>query len=314
MGRKGNFLLKKDLREFGPKVPLTKLPGRLRLSERACFLLMMRLGVHCSIRKGYLQALQEAQSLSCTAMQMFSYRRHREPDPVELEAFRSALVESGIELFIHARYLPALVSEEEKDRLHSEELLVRELRLAKALGSSFLVVHAGAYFPGSSWGKGAGLFVRTCAGALEKAACGVSLVLENVPGGGRRMGGSLEELSRLGELLEKKGHPLFFCLDSAHAWAFGYPIDSEKGMKEFLDLSLRVLGREKIRLFHLNDSLAERRSFRENHCHWGEGKLGSEGLKLLLRSGSFPHSSFILETPKGEEEDRRNMEWVRGLC
>lgn len=273
----------------------------------------MKLGVHCSIRKGYLQALQEAQSLSCGAMQMFSYRRHREPDPAELEAFRAALAKTEIELFIHARYLPALVSEEESGRLHSEELLIRELRLAKALGSSFLVVHAGAYFPGSSWEKGAGLFVRTCSGALEKARSGVSLVLENVPGGGRRMGGSLEELSRLGELMEKNGHGLFFCLDSAHAWAFGYELDSKKGMIDFLEKASGLLGREKVRLFHLNDSLAELRSFRENHCHWGEGKLGSEGLKLLLRSGMFPRAAFILETPKGAEEDRRNMDWVRGL-
>jgi len=162
----------------------------------------MIIGIHCGVRDGYLEALRRALSLGCEAMQMFAYPRHRDPSDQELAAFREAFSRSGLKrLVLHVRYLPSLASEDPARRGRSARLLARELSLARALGGDWLVLHLGAYSPGSDPERGMRLFADGVRAAFEESGAGVPLLVENIPGGGRRMGGSLEELARFLELL-----------------------------------------------------------------------------------------------------------------
>jgi deoxyribonuclease-4 len=115
----------------------------------------------------------------------------------------------------------------------------------------------------------------------------------------------LEELAALG------GHVEGFCLDTAHAWAAGYELATAEGMLKFLSKAHRLLGSERVRAFHLNDSGALLGSNREHHASWGTGRLGSEGLKALLDRPEYAGALGILETPRGEDE--RNLAFVRRL-
>src|SRR5438270_793127 len=156
----------------------------------------MFLGIHCSVRGGYVAAVEEARVLGLSAMQMLPYRRHHVPDQSDFAAFRSARRGAGIErLLVHSRYLPALATTDEPRRRNSVEHLKRELAMAAALEADAYVLHIGAYAPGSSFDEAARLFARGLAEA--RSAARLPLYIENVPGGGRRIGGTPEELRAL---------------------------------------------------------------------------------------------------------------------
>jgi deoxyribonuclease-4 len=264
----------------------------------------MLLGVHCDVRGGYLEALRRAEALGCDAMQMLPYRRHHEPAPEEFAAFRRAFSGSRVRrLVLHARYAPFLASEDAAKRLRSVGHLSRELRFARSLGAGWLVMHLGAYSPGATPARGLELLAD---GVWEAFGGGPTLLIENVPGGGRRMGGSLEELAGALRLLEDRGVDARACIDTAHAWSYGYEIDSRDSMALFLESAHRVLGAD-IPVFHVNDSGAGRGSRREDHARWGHGRIGSEALRELLEREA--RAVAILEAPRGTDEE--NLAFVR---
>lgn len=275
----------------------------------------MIIGVHSSVARGYARALEEARALGCRALQILPYPRHHDPGDEELSAFRAERALLGLRaLLIHSRFVPSLASSDAGRRERSTRHLSRELRLAEGLGGDAFVLHAGAYSPGSSAVEGTRLFADSATRAARQADWKGPLLLENVAGGGRRMGGTLEELARLQDALGAGARSLGVCLDTAHAWAAGYDLSSAEGALKFLARAHRLLGRDSVRAFHINDTRALIFSHRENHEHLGRGRLGLEGLKALLDREEFALTPGILETPKeGLEADRRNLALARSL-
>lgn len=275
----------------------------------------MILGVHASVRRGLTVSLDEARALNCDALQILPYPRGHAPEAEELAAFRAARAALGLRLLlVHSRFVPSLASADEARRQRSISHLARELSLCAGLGGDAYVLHAGAYSPDASPEDGVRLFADSVRrGALSAGFAGV-LLLENVPGGGRRLGGTLEELARLRDALGPGGPPTGFCLDTAHAWAAGYDLSSAEGALRFVARAHRLLGADAVRAFHLNDSRALLGSHREHHWHWGRGRLGLEGLKVLLQREEFFEVPGILETPKEPDADEANLALVRGLA
>lgn len=186
--------------------------------------------------------------------------------------------------------------------------------MTKLLGANAYVIHGGAYSVDSSLESGVQLFAQSVIMAVEQSSCRIPLLLENVPGGGRRMGGSLEELARLHDALKPALPNIGVCLDTAHAYASGYDCSTIEGALNFVVHAQRLLGRDAVQAFHLNDTRALLGSNRENHEYWGEGRLGSEGLRALLQREEFAATPGILETPQqGHERDAASLAWVRRL-
>lgn len=271
----------------------------------------MILGVHASVRSGFSPALETAASLGLRALQILPYRRHHDPTPDELSAVRTAVKERGWRLLVHTRFVPFLGSRDDRRHRHSVELLRREWRLARELGGEGLVLHAGAFAPGEDSRRGLARVGEGVLKAFEPGLESVPVLLENVPGGGRRLGGPLEELAELAAMLDRRRVPVGFCLDTAHAWAQGYDLSTAEAAWRFVALANRLLGAERVKAFHLNDSRALLGSHREHHWHWGKGYLGLEGLKALLGRPEFADAIGILETPYGA--DRENVAAVRAL-
>ncbi|MBI5201694.1 MAG: deoxyribonuclease IV [Elusimicrobia bacterium] len=271
----------------------------------------MILGLHASIRAGYHAALETAKAHGVKALQIFGYRRHHEPSPEELAEFRNGAGALGLRVLAHTRFVPFLGSRDLGRHEHSVKLLRRELSLAAALGTEGLVLHAGAYAVGEDAKKGIARVAEGVLRSLDAGGAPVPVILENVPGGGRRLGGPLEELAELAALLDRRNVPVGFCLDTAHAWAQGYDLSTAEAVWKFTAKVNRVLGVERVKAFHLNDSRAKVGSHREHHWHWGQGYLGLEGLKALLARSDFAGALGILETPYGA--DRENLETVRAL-
>lgn len=271
----------------------------------------MVLGVHSSIRLGYDRAILEAKALGCKALQIFCYRRHHvDPAAEELAAFREGIEGLGVRLIVHVRYLPSLASSDAKRREHSAVWLARELRISSAISAESLIIHAGAFSEDSSAKDGMRLFVEGAVLARDMARTELPLLVENVPGGGRRMCGTLEEMRDLGGLLERERFSVGYCLDTAHAYAHGYEIGSAEGMAGFLDSANLILGKERVRAFHVNETQAEPGSHREHHWHWGDGRVGLDGLRHLLSRPDLANAVGIIETPKGER-NAENYHFVR---
>ena len=183
-----------------------------------------------------------------------------------------------------------------------------------ALGGDSYVIHGGAYSEDSSLDEGVKLFAQSVIMAVQQSACRTPLLLENVPGGGRRMGGSLEDLARLQDALKPSLPDIGVCLDTAHAYAAGYDCSTAEGVFKLLARAHRLLGFDAVKAFHLNDTRSLLGSHRENHEHWGKGRLGSEGLQALLHRTEFSETPGILEMPPGGlDQDAASLERVRRL-
>lgn len=275
----------------------------------------MILGLHCSVREGYGAALRQAVRAGCAVVQVLPYRRHEEDNAADREQFKALWPQTSCRRVIaHSRFVPSLASADPTRRENSRLLLERELRYSMEIGADAYVLHAGAFSPESSRSEGLGFFADSVSQAAVAAGTGLPVIVENVPGGGRRLGGTLEDLAELLEKLAGAGVPAGICLDTAHAWAAGYDLASAEGMLRFLSRVHRLLGASNVRAFHLNDSRALLGSHREHHDHWGEGYLGAEGLKVLMDRPEYESVPGILETPPGELEDRRNLEFVGRLA
>jgi deoxyribonuclease-4 len=277
----------------------------------------MILGVHCPVSAGFEGALCHARVLGCEAMQIFPYKRRAIHPSAELAQFRTSREQGPVRrLLAHSRFTPCLASRDKERRRRSIELLDRELRLSAALGAEALIVHAGAYSEDSSRQEGLRLAAASVLEALDRGGSGLPVIFENVPGGGRRLGAALHDLAELLEPMQRAGKPCGVCVDTAHAWAAGFDLASAEGMLRFLSRLHRVVGARSVLAFHLNDTRALLGSQRESHVPWGEGFLGTEGLRVLLARPEYAYRPGILELPAAGDlgSALASLSFVRALC
>lgn len=275
----------------------------------------MRLGVHVRVSGGYAAAIAYARRVGCTAIQIFSSNpRSYRTMPVDRQAlasFEQLRREAGIDpCAIHTPYLINLASDDSKIAQGSLRLLEHDLEAAAAGGIELVNTHLGSY---GSRDREEG-FVAACRlleRALSKIEPGVRLVLENSAGAGSLCGGTLEELGRFVTTID---HPqLGVCLDTAHAWAAGYRIDSERGVDAFLNEAAERIGLDRVHLFHFNDTQIPLGGNRDRHWHIGDGLIGVEGFRALAARPELRGKTAILETPGEEADDVRNMQTIRTI-
>lgn len=275
----------------------------------------MRIGLHVRVAQGYAKAVQRAAAAGCSAMQVFSSNprsyRPASVDEAALDNFALLRREAGIDpCAIHTPYLINLASDDPKIYAGSLRLLEADLAVAARGGMRLVNTHLGSY---GTRDRKAG-FAAVC-GALERAldgvAPGVYLVLENSAGAGNLAGGTVEEL---GDFVRAVGHPqLGVCLDTAHAWAAGYEIDSKPGVDRFIALAAEKIGIDRVRMFHFNDTEVPLGASRDRHWHIGEGRIGFEGFRALLGHPELCGKTAILETPGNDEDDLRNVQTLRAI-
>lgn len=143
---------------------------------------------------------------------------------------------------------------------------------------------------------------------------GVELLLENTAGAGTSLGGSFITIGKILQSLGP-GVPLGVCLDTAHAWAYGYDLAGPAGLQDTMAEIGRHFGREKIKVVHFNDSSTPRGSRRDRHAHLGEGLIGTAGLKGFLHYPWPEEMPVILETPEaGTDWDAINLSHLRSYA
>jgi deoxyribonuclease-4 len=278
----------------------------------------MRLGFHISISDGFVEAARKARSLGCRTMQIFTrnprgWAAPRAIDRDDAATFRAHLDRYGIDpLVVHMPYLPNFASPDESLFERSVTALTAELARAEQLGASYLVLHVGHRGRASEEEA----FARVAA-AINRACRTVSgapmVLLENTAGQGTEIGSRFSHLARIMPMVEDQEH-IGLCLDTAHAWGAGYELATADGLDETLEEFNRLLGRDRLRLVHLNDAKAARGAGVDRHEHIGRGLIGSAGIRLLLNHPQLSSLPFIMETPKkSEQDDRNNMKAVKAL-
>jgi len=259
--------------------------------------------------------LDRAKDLECDTLQFFTRNprgwRYVSLDPKEVEAFRFKACEMDLyPLVVHMPYLPNLASDDGLLYQKSLESLKVELERCRLLGVDYLVTHVG-----KTKGKGRKKGMERVAQALMEVLelSGPLILLENTAGQGSELGFRVEELGDIVSMVGE-GPRLGICIDTAHAFQAGYPIHTPDGLEGFLDEVSQWVGLERLRLLHLNDSRTPLGSRVDRHWHIGEGYIGLEGLKGIIRHPVLRDLPAIMETPWSPQWDKRNMARVRALA
>lgn len=277
----------------------------------------MRLGVHVSIAGRLSQAVERAEALGCTAMQIFS-RSPRgwaapDMDASEVKRFRELRDKADIRpLAVHASYLINLASSQPSLFERSVAALAQELDRADLLGAEYLVVHVGSC-GGESPETGVGRVVKALQQLWSGGSWSTPLLLENTAGEQGDVGSRLEELS---EILNGLGGPdePGVCLDTCHLFAAGYDIRTKSGVEAVARAVRETLGTDRVRLIHANDSRKGLGCRVDRHQHIGQGGIGLEGFRAWVNHPAFRDIPMILETPKDSPTaDPQNLEKIWSL-
>ena len=283
-----------------------------------------RIGAHLPLGDGMVRAADRAAVIGASALQVFSDNPaawHRRPSlPRELPAFRERLATHGIApLVIHAPYLVNLAGPEGESRSRSIDVLAHELRVAQAYGARYLNVHVGSH-RGEGADGGIRRFADGAAEALAMArdeAPDVVLAIENGSGTGFGLGTTVQQLAAIDAALAANGvdaDRTGFCVDTAHLWGAGYPIDTADGVDATLASVHALLGLGRVSLVHLNDSRSELASHRDRHEHIGAGRSGGPALGRILTHPGLAHAAYLRETPGMDDGyDAINLARARDL-
>lgn len=283
---------------------------------------MRRLGAHISISGGIWKALERGRALGCDTVQIFTKNarswRAKALTEEEIEEFLKVKESTGIDPVVaHDTYLINLASPKEDVYSRSIEALWEELKRASALRIPYLVMHPGAHL-GSGEEEGLYRIARAINLIHQRGPdLGVMILLEITAGQESSLGCSFEQLARIVEMLEEDQR-VGICFDTCHAFAAGYDLSSEEGYQKTFEELDDVLGLERLKVIHLNDSKAPCGSRIDRHEHIGRGEIGLEAFRRLLNDERFADLPFIIETPKGktsegEDWDRVNLSTLRSL-
>ena len=142
----------------------------------------------------------------------------------------------------------------------------------------------------------------------------MQLLLENTFGSGNLIGSDLKEI---GEVIRRAGEPehLGVCFDTCHAWAAGYRLDNYTSWRETLAVFDDVIGLDRLKVLHINDSKTVFNSKRDRHAHLGEGSIGLEGFRAMLQMPELVNLPGLLETPdEGDYQGyRRDLDLLKRL-
>jgi len=284
-----------------------------------------RLGIHLPLGGGLFKAAKRAGEIGARTVQVFvdnptAWRRRAAP-PKHLAEFADRLVALDIQpVAVHAAYLVNLAGPDEGYRDASIRILAADMRAAVGYGATLVNVHTGSHRD-TSVEVGIARIAEAVAQVFEAAgddAGEVRLALENSSGGGHSIGVTIDELVAIADAAAALGIPkarLGFCLDTAHAWGAGVPIDEPDGVDAWLAEVDAKVGLDRLVMVHRNDSRSERGDRQDRHEHVGARRIGARGLGHLLRHPTMAGRPFISETPGMDVGyDATNLARARALA
>ncbi len=277
----------------------------------------MRIGAHVSSAGGPATVFECAKAIGAEAIQLFisAPQQWRPPSVTDeqVASFNAQREASGLPCFFHGVYLANLASDDPALLGRSVGSLKQYLGWGATLGTVGTIFHVGSH-------KGAGfeaILEQVCARmreALDYANNGQFLIIENNAGQGAGVGSSFAEI---GAIIRGMGDDrrVRVCLDTCHAYAMGYDIATSGGCDLAMTEFDREIGLEKLVAVHANDSKSPLGGVRDRHENIGDGHIGYEGFRTILRHPAFRDVPFILEVPgiEGGGPDAENVARLKRL-
>ncbi len=278
----------------------------------------MRIGAHISIAGGVSKSVGRAKAAGCEAVQIFSGNprgwKVKPFDPEELKMFHLLCQQEDIRpVIVHAPYLINLSAPDETIYRKSMIAFRNELERADQLGADGFVIHVGHHL-----GEGKEAGIRKMAESLRESIENIPelktrILLENTAGEGTSLGHRFEYIA---EIMERSGvgEKLYLCFDTCHGYAAGYDIATVRGLDETMEEIDRLIGLDRLRVVHFNDTKFGLSTRRDRHEHIGQGKMGLAGMRRIARYPALQDKTFILETPKDTpESDLRNIALLKSF-
>jgi deoxyribonuclease-4 len=277
----------------------------------------MLIGAHVSTAGGLVNAHGRAVERGCQAMQVFNQSprawRPTRWKPHDVDEFCSLMKDGPIEsITIHAVYLINCATKDREMRRKSLESLIHALRMGDEIDANGVVLH-----PGSTLGEPHDEAMKRCGEAFrfaleETESC--PLLLEDTAGSGNTLGRSFSELA---ELIELGGAAdrLGVCLDCCHMFASGFDITTAEKLAAVVDECVEVVGMERVRCLHVNDSKTKLGSNADRHAPLGEGELGDKGCAAFLSEPRFEGLPALFEGPgvEGKAPAKEDIDEMKKL-
>ena len=268
------------------------------------------LGAHMPVGKGLPFAVRNGQAIGCTAVQVFTSSPRqwygREATAAEGAALQKSVAETGMGAIVsHDTYLINLCAPTDEVKNKSIKAIKEELTRCSVLGIPYTVSHMGAH---SGQGEETGLWAVAEAAkeVLAETPDNVTLLMETTAGQGSSLNHRFEHLAIL---LNLTGAPerLCVCLDTCHIFAAGYDIRTPEGYEATFAEFDRLVGIDRIKCIHCNDSQKKLGSRVDRHAHIGEGEIGIEAFRCLVNDPRFERVPILLETPDADTMHEVNL-------
>ncbi len=274
---------------------------------------MLTIGSHLSSSKGFLHMGKEAVSIGANTFQFFTRNprgsKAKEIDEKDVAEFRRFAEENGIRVILaHAPYTLNACSRDVHTREFALQTMEDDLRRMEYVPGNYYNFH-----PGSHTGQGAEEGIRQIAellNAILKPEQTTTVLLETMAGKGTEVGRSFEELREILDRVELSDH-MGVCLDTCHVYDAGYDIvgNLEGVLKEFD----RVIGLDRLKAVHINDSKNPFASHKDRHEKIGEGSLGLETFAKIVNHPALRELPFYLETPNDLEGYAKEIQILRNV-
>ena len=273
----------------------------------------MNLGCHISIAKGFYNAGKDALSIDANTFQFFT-RNPRGGKAKALDFKDLAKLEELMEinnfgpLLAHAPYTLNMASSKDSVREFAREMFKDDLERMESLPSTLYNFH-----PGSHTGRGVEEGIEKIVEIINETLTGdetTTILLETMSGKGTELGVTFEELKMIIDGV-KYSEKMGVCLDTCHIYSAGYDIVNDlDGVLNHFD---EVIGIDKIKAIHLNDSLTEFNSRKDRHAKIGEGVMGLEAIRRIVTHPMLKGIPFLLETPNELEGHKEEIEIIRNM-
>ncbi|WP_444660096.1 deoxyribonuclease IV [Caproiciproducens sp. R2] len=274
---------------------------------------MLKIGCHLSVSKGFLAMGKDALTIQANTFQFFTRNprgsKAKEINPEDVRALLELMEENRFApILAHAPYTLNACSADERTRSFAMETMADDLNRMEFLPGNFYNFH-----PGGHVGQGAEKGIERITAMLNsilKPEQHTTVLLETMAGKGTEVGRTFEELRLILDGVERK-EQMGVCLDTCHVFDAGY--DIVNGLDDVLNHFDEVIGLDRLKAIHLNDSLNPLGSHKDRHARIGEGKIGLEAITRVINHPALRHLPFYLETPNNLDGYAAEIKLLRGV-
>lgn len=274
---------------------------------------MLVIGPHISIAKGFSKAAEAAVEIGANTFQFFSRNPRggnaKEFDEKDIAKFQKIRKENNFgKILAHAPYTMNLGGAKDEVYEFARKVIKEDIERMDSLGIEYMCFH-----PGSHVGGGIEFGIKRISDALNEALTGeenITLLLETMSGKGTEIGFDFNHLKEIIDSVEHN-EKIGVCLDTCHVFSAGYDIvNNLDGVLEEFD---KIIGLDRLKAIHLNDSMMPFGDKKDRHEAIGEGKIGLEAIINFMTHPKISHLPFFLETPLEDEGHKREIAMIKDV-